>query len=215
MKASLKVCCIASLEEAQMAVDHGAWAIGLVSEMPSGPGTIPDNLIAEIARAAPPNLATFLLTCRTEADDIIDHLNYCKTNTVQLVDAVDPPVYKRIRQALPHIRIVQVIHVVDEDSIKEATAASQYVDALLLDSGNPALAVKELGGTGRVHNWDISRSIVQKVHKPILLAGGMKPENVSAAIARVQPFAIDICTGIRTNGCLDRDKLKALTEAME
>ncbi len=215
MKTSLKVCCIASIEEAKMAIGHGAWAIGLVSEMPSGPGTIPDNLIAEIAEAVPPDLATFLLTCRTEADDIIDHLNYCKTNTVQLVDAVDPPVYQRIRQVLPHIRIVQVIHVADEDSIEEAAAAAQYVDALLLDSGNPALAVKELGGTGRVHNWDISRHIVQKVSKPVLLAGGMKPEDVSAAINQVHPFAIDICTGIRTNGGLDRSKLKALTEAME
>ena len=214
MRARLKVCCIRSIEEAWLAIDHGADALGLVSAMPSGPGAIDEELIAEIADMVPPPVATFLLTSHTVAAEIVQQMLVCGTDIVQLVDAVDNSVYREIRRETPRIRIVQVVHVRDRASVEEAVELSELVDALLLDSGNPELAVKELGGTGRVHDWSLSREIVDRSDCPVFLAGGLDPGNVREALGHVKPFGIDLCTGVRTEGALDPAKLAALTQAM-
>ena len=210
----IKICCIQSVEEAALAVGHGASALGLVGEMPSGPGVIDDALIAEIADSVPPPIATFLLTSRTEPEDIIDHIRRCRTTAVQIVDAVAPRAYEAIRQALPHVKIVQVIHVTGPESLAEASTCAPLVDALLLDSGRPAAAVKELGGTGRVHDWAVSQEIVSRVRCPVFLAGGLRPENVSTACRAVRPFGVDLCSGVRRDGTLDAGLLGAFVQAV-
>ncbi len=208
----VKICCIGSAEEAQLAIRFGASALGLVGPMPSGPGIISDELIAEIARNVPPPVATFLLTSETEAPAIVAHQKKVRTNTVQIVDALQTGTYTEIRQALPGVKLVQVIHVTGDESLDEAQRLAPEVDALLLDSGNPNLAVKELGGTGRVHNWMLSRRIVESVPVPVFLAGGLRPDNVRAAIETVQPFGLDLCSGVRTGGLLDPVKLERFFE---
>lgn len=210
----VKICCISSLEEAKMAIDHGAAALGLVAKMPSGPGPISDELIREIAASVPPPIASFLLTSRTDVTRIAEHQQAVGTNTVQIVDALSEGSYADLRKALPGISIVQVIHVIDERSVDEALEIAPQVDALLLDSGNPNLAVKELGGTGRVHNWEMSRRIVEQSPKPVFLAGGLKAENVKEAMDRVQPWGLDLCSGVRSNGALDPVKLEAFFRAV-
>jgi phosphoribosylanthranilate isomerase len=182
--------------------------------MPSGPGPIPEERIAEIAKTVPPGIATFLLTSKQDPSVIIDQQRRCRTNTLQLVDAVPTSVYTRLREALPGIAIVQVIHVRNKGSVDDALRVAQHVDGLLLDSGNPTLAVKELGGTGRIHDWSISAMIRGSVPVPVFLAGGLTAENVAAAIAAVQPFGVDVCSGVRTNGTLDEQKLKHFFEAV-
>ena len=210
----IKICCISSIEEARMAVGAGASALGLVGNMPSGPGVISDDLIGQIAQAMPPPIATFLLTSETDAQKIIQHQQRVKTNTVQIVDALQTGTYAEIKAALPGIKLVQVIHVIDERSVETAIEIAQSVDALLLDSGNPNLQVKELGGTGRVHNWALSRKIRENVKIPLFLAGGLRPENVREAIEAVQPFGLDLCSGVRTNGHLDPHKLERFFAAI-
>lgn len=210
----VKICCISSLEEARTAIRFGASALGLVGQMPSGPGVISDHLIAEIARSAPPPIGTFLLTSETGAQAIIQHHKIVGTNTVQIVDALQTGTYAEIRQALGGIKLVQVIHVTGEESLDEAQRIATEVDALLLDSGNPNLAVKELGGTGRTHNWAISRRIVESVPVPVFLAGGLRPDNVRAAVDAVQPFGLDLCSGVRTGGKLDPFKLESFFNAL-
>ena len=96
-----------------------------------------------------------------------------------------------------------------EESIEEAKKISHSVDTILLDSGNPNLEIKELGGTGRVHNWEISRRIVEAVDTPVFLAGGLNPDNVAQAIKEVNPFGVDLCSGIRTDKKLNEKKLAA------
>ena len=204
----IKICCINSTDEANLAIELGADAIGLVARMPSGPGPIADDLIRQIALSAPPLVGTFLLTCETSAAGIIEHHRRTMTSTIQIVDLLNEGTYSQIRMALPGVKLVQVIHVIDNGSVDLAVKLSEDVDALLLDSGNPNLAVKELGGTGRVHNWSLSREIRVKAKCPVILAGGLKPENVGKAIEEVQPFAVDVCSGVRTNGMLDREKLR-------
>jgi phosphoribosylanthranilate isomerase len=213
MKPRIKICCISSDEEAAMAIRYGASAIGLVGKMPSGPGPIKDELIQSIARSVPPPIATFLLTSETTAEEIIAHHQRTGTDTIQLVDALTGRTYKKIIDAIPSVKIVQVVHVVDQASVAAAIELSEMVDALLLDSGNPALKIKELGGTGRVHNWDLSRKIVAASKVPVFLAGGLNAENVKRAIDKVQPFGIDVCSGVRTGGHLDEAKLDAFFKA--
>lgn len=208
MSTRIKICCIRDIREAETAIRYGASAIGLVAAMPSGPGPIPDELIRQIAAATPPPVATFLLTSRTSVREIIEHHHLTHTNTIQIVDALSEGTYEELKTALPGVKIVQVVHVISEASAEEAVSISRSVDALLLDSGNPNLRVKELGGTGRVHDWQLSRKIREQASCPVFLAGGLNPENVREAIETVEPFAVDVCSGVRTNGLLDEEKLK-------
>jgi phosphoribosylanthranilate isomerase len=210
----VKICCIGSEEEAALAVRVGASAIGLVSRMPSGPGPISEQRIRDIAATVPPGVATFLLTCETTAEPIITQQRFCRTNTLQLVDEVEAGVHERLRDALPGISIVQVIHVRDDDAIRQAVAVAPAVDAILLDSGNPSLSTKELGGTGRAHDWAVSRRIRDSVDIPVILAGGLTPENVAKAIDQVAPFGVDVCSGLRTNGKLDERKVSDFMRAV-
>jgi len=203
----IKICCIASVEEAWMAIGAGANAIGLVSAMPSGPGPIAEELIAEIAAIVPPGVSSFLLTCLQDATSIIDQQRRLRVNTIQICDRLTSGSYQQIREALPGISLVQVIHVTDPESVDEAIAVAPHVDAILLDSGNQSLAIKELGGTGRTHDWTLSRKIRDAIEVPLFLAGGLNPGNVADAIREVQPFGIDVCSGLRTEGTLDPQKL--------
>lgn len=209
MKTRVKICCMHSVAEARLAVSLGAAAVGMVGAMPSGPGPIDNELIRCIAASVPPPVATFLLTCETGAGEIVAHHRRTLTNTIQLVDAPEPGAVASVRAELPAIRIVRVVHVRKEESVDEALRAAEEADALLLDSGNPDLSVKQLGGTGRVHDWRLSRRIVELSPKPVFLAGGLKPENVRAAIEQVGPFGVDLCTGVRTGNRLDPRKLEA------
>ncbi|MFC2133003.1 phosphoribosylanthranilate isomerase [Bacteroidota bacterium] len=209
-KPSIKICCIASVEEANLAIEYGASALGLVSSMPSGPGVIQEERIKQIADAVPSNIATFLLTSEQDSAKIIEQHGRCGTTTIQIVDKLKSGTHSELKAALPCIKIVQVIHVTNEDSIKEAVNIAPFVDAILLDSGNQSLTVKELGGTGRTHNWDISKKIVSTVNVPVYLAGGINPNNIREAFEIVRPYGIDLCSGVRTDGKLDERKLSAL-----
>ena len=211
----VKICCISSIEEARLAVAYGAAAIGLVGRMPSGPGIITDELIHAIAKTVPPPIQTFLLTSETTTDNIIEHHKKVNTTTIQIVDALSGREYHKIREAIPNVQLVQVIHVLDEGSIKEAIEISEFVDAILLDSGNPNLPTKVLGGTGKTHNWDLSKKIRENISIPTYLAGGINKDNIRMAIDHVQPYGIDLCSSVRANGQLDESKLEALFNTLQ
>ncbi|MBZ5857724.1 phosphoribosylanthranilate isomerase [Flavihumibacter profundi] len=211
----VKICCISSVNEAFTAVTYGASALGLVGKMPSGPGVIEDKLINEIAKVVPPPISTFLLTSETNVDEIISHYKRVNTSTIQIVDELENRQYQKLRDELPNVKLVQVIHVIDNNSVTEAIEISAFVDAILLDSGNPNLSVKELGGTGRIHNWDLSKQIRESIKIPLFLAGGLNKDNVKQAIEYVQPFGLDLCSSVRTNGRLDEQKLEDFFRAMD
>ncbi|MDJ0957325.1 MAG: phosphoribosylanthranilate isomerase [Arenicellales bacterium] len=204
----VKVCCISSLEEARLATKYGVDALGLVGHMPSGPGIVNDDLVREIAMSTPPVVETFLLTSHADGDTIADHVEYCATTTVQIVRHIRTSEYPTIIKRLPTIRRIQVIHVEDEGAIDLVRHYEPFVHAFLLDSGRPSASVAELGGTGRAHDWKISAKIVTSTAKPVFLAGGLTPENVSEAIETVAPFGVDVCSGLRTDSLLDEQKLR-------
>ena len=210
----VKVCCIQDLDEARLAISAGASALGLVSAMPSGPGPIDEEKISRIAAAVPAPTETFLLTALREAEAIAQQHRRCGTTAVQLVDHVAEPELRCLRKLLPGTRLVQVIHVVGPESVDEARNAAALVDTLLLDSGNPKLAVKELGGTGRVHDWAHSRRIRDTAGIPVLLAGGLHPGNARIAMERVRPAGLDVCSGLRRDGRLDAGRLRDFFDAL-
>ena len=211
----VKICCIASVDEARMAIAAGASAIGLVSEMPSGPGVIPEELIAEIAASVPEGVETFLLTSARDVDAIVAQQQRTGVTTVQVCDDLaSQGALRELRTALPGTALVQVVHVDGEEAYARAMAVSGDVDAILLDSGNQKLAVKALGGTGRRHDWSISRRIRDAAGVPVYLAGGLRAENVAEAIATVSPFGLDVCSGVRTDGRLDAARLDAFFAAL-
>jgi phosphoribosylanthranilate isomerase len=210
----VKICCIRSVTEAWMAIRHGASALGLVSEMPSGPGVIAEETIAEIARIVPPGVGSFLLTSRQDVASIIEQQRRLRVSTLQICDRLTRGSHRDLRAALPGIGIVQVVHVVGPESVAEAIGVAPEVDAILLDSGDPGRPVKELGGTGRRHDWRLSRRIREAVGVPIFLAGGLDPDNVADAVAEVGPYGLDVCSGLRTGGALDEGKLSRFFEAV-
>lgn len=212
----VKICCIADEAEAQLAIAHGAAALGLVSAMPSGPGVIDDATVARVADAVRSQpVRSFLLTARTRADDIAAQHAAAGTTTLQLVDHVPLPELQRLRTLVPGVELVQVIHVTGEAALDEALAAAPHVDALLLDSGNPQAAVKQLGGTGRTHDWALARRIRDAVFPlPLWLAGGLRVHNVAEAIATVQPHGLDLCTGVRLGDRLHAPTLAAFMAAV-
>ena len=209
-----KICCISSVEEAALAVRVGASALGFVSPMPSGAGVIEEELIMDIIPTVPPGVSTFLLTCSTDVERITDQQRRTRANTLQLVDAMPADARRALRNRLPGIAIVQVVHVQGPESVDDALASQEHSDAILLDSGNPSLAVKELGGTGRVHDWSISARIRERVRVPVFLAGGLNPGNVAGAIRAVRPYGVDVCSGLRPAGRLDEGRLHDFVRAI-
>lgn len=215
----VKICCIADVAEARLAVQAGAAVLGLVSAMPSGPGVISDEVAAEVAATVEPPTETFLLTSLTRAEAIAEQHHRVRSTALQLVDAVASEELRALRRLCPGVKLVQVIHVLGEASIDEALAAAPLVDALLLDSGNPTLAVKQLGGTGRVHDWATSRRLRDALRashtpRPLFLAGGLRAGNVAEAIATVQPDGLDLCSSVRSGGRLDAGLLRDFIAAV-
>jgi phosphoribosylanthranilate isomerase len=213
MRTRIKICCIASPEEAELAVNCGADALGLVGAMPSGPGPITDTMIARVTVRVPPPVATFLLTSETRADAITDHVQRTGPTAVQVVNHIDPDEAARLAELLPVTRRVQVVHIEDATALDLIDAYTPHVHAFLLDSGRPSLAVPELGGTGRVHDWGVSAEFVRRSFRPVFLAGGLNAGNVAEAIRLVRPYGLDLCSALRTNGDLDAVKLRQFVAA--
>lgn len=208
VRTRIKICCMASLEEVQLAIHAGADAVGFVCATPSSPRTIDNHIVTTIASLVPPPTATFLLTSETTASGIAQHVQTAGTSTVQILPPLSPNESEQLPKLLPVTRRVQVIHVENESALDLIDLYAPHVHAFLLDSGRPTLSTPEYGGTGRTHDWSVSAEFVRRSPHPVFLAGGLSPTNVSEAIKVVRPFGVDLCSGVRTDDRIDRDKLK-------
>lgn len=214
MKPDVKVCCIKSAEEASMAIDYGAQALGLVGPMPSGPGILSLDTIRDISRTIPTHINSFYLTSKTEFDAIAVEYEWVQTSHIQLTDYTSENTRLALRKNFPDLQIVQVVHVSENTWMDDIKSAENHTDLLLLDSGMPKAKKKQLGGTGQTHDWAISRKIVQKTSLPVYLAGGIHAGNVQEAVHTVKPFGIDLCSGLRSRDKLDPSKLKAFFDVL-
>lgn len=208
------MCCIASPREASMAIEAGVDALGLVARMPSGPGPIADAMIARVTAFVPPPVATFLLTSETTAEAISAHIRTTNPSTVQVVAHIDPAESEKLAALEPHVRRVQVVHVEGPEALELIPDYAPHIHAFLLDSGKPKATIAELGGTGRAHDWTISAAFVRATERPVFLAGGLSAANVADAMKQVRPYGLDLCSGVRSDGQLDPEKLAAFVLAV-
>lgn len=216
MRTRTKICCISSKEEAELAIQAGADALGLVGAMPGGgPGVIEYNAIHAIARDLPAGITAFLLTQEWSAEAIMDHVSRCEISTVQIVRHIAPRELQRLREGMPALRIVQVIHVEGAEALRLLGDYEEFAHSFLLDSGSPSASNPVFGGTGCVHDWSVSAEFVRRSRRPVFLAGGLSPSNVAAAMRLVRPYGLDICSGVRTAGLLDRAKLRSYIAAIQ
>ena len=209
----LKVCCIQNRREIDLAVHHGASAVGLVSAMPTGPGVLADDEIADLLGRVPEGTDAFLLTSETDVGKLVGQARRFRPDVLQLVDRLSPRALRELRSRLPGLRLAQVVHVTGSEALEEALRVASGVDMLLLDSGRPNAEEKELGGTGRTHDWSVSRRIRERVEVPVWLAGGLRPGNVAEAVRIVRPHGVDVCSGLRPDGELDGDALARFVAA--
>lgn len=209
----IKICCIKSIDEANLAIRYGASALGLVSDMPDGPGVISEREIVKIRKALPKKISLFLLSSKKSYSAISSQIDLIKPSHLQLVDYIDPKVIRTIKSNYPDIAIVQVIHISDDSAFDLLSKYEKLSDFFLLDSGSPFSEMKSLGGTGKTHDWNISREFVRKSKKPVFLAGGLNARNINKAAKEVMPYGFDLCSSVRTNDCLDENKLKEFFEA--
>lgn len=214
MRPRVKICCILDETEAAMAVDAGADCVGLVGPGLSGPEVRDEATIARIAKTLPPPVGGVLLTRETDPAALVEQVRHCATPWVQICDDASPDAWSALHAALPNVRILQVVHVHGPAAIDQARTIAPFVDAILLDSGTPTGPNPVFGGTGRTHDWSISRAIVQTCGRPVFLAGGLRPENVADAWHTVRPFGLDLCSGVRVGGRLDAGRLRAYFEAV-
>lgn len=195
-----------------MAVAAGADAVGLVGPMPSGPGVVDDETARHIALTIPAPVAPWLLTAEETPEGILAHAGRCGVTTVQIVCHVPPTHHDTLARMAPWLRRVQVIHVEDASATELVAAYGARPHTFLLDSGRPS--VRELGGTGRVHDWTISARCVAVAARPVFLAGGLDPSNAGDAVRTVRPFGLDVCSGLRPDGALCPKRLAAFAAAV-
>lgn len=194
-KPRVKICCIQNPAEAELAIGSGADSLGVISSTRESPMVMRPEKIREITQMIPPSIDTFVLTALDNSWKLIDLIRTVKNRTIQLVDRLNSGNYLEIRASIPCVKIVQVIDADDEGAFDHAIRVDSYVDAILLKSKYKK-------------NWDICKEIVEYVQTPIFLSGDLTPENVRESIAEIKPFGVDACDGIRTDGKLDKKKIR-------
>jgi phosphoribosylanthranilate isomerase len=214
IRTRVKVCCIASIEEADIAIRAGADALGLVAAMPDGTGMLSDAQIAEIAAHARPAVCTFLLTSQVTAATISAHIRATQPTAVQIVCPIDPLEAAKLAVLEPLVRRVQVVHVEGPEALNSISAYAPHANAFLLDSGRPNASTPVLGGTGKTHDWMVSADFARASPKRVFLAGGINAANVEEAIRQVRPYGLDLCSSVRSNGRLDGARLTAFMDAV-
>jgi phosphoribosylanthranilate isomerase len=190
----VKICGIKSIDEAWMAVDAGADAFGLiVGATHKTEDVLKPETAHYILKEAPPYISSVLVTHLTTAKEILAIYTKVPACHIQLQDNISIDEIDKLRKNLKHVKLIKAIHVVRKDAVDAAKYFAPNVDALLLDSKTRF----RIGGTGKVHDWNISRDIVESIEIPIILAGGLTPENVVEAIKKVRPFGVDVNTGVK------------------
>ena len=191
----IQIAGVSSIEDSIRLINLGVEGLGFTLRLPSG---IHDNLTEEKARQIiaelPPFVGSVLISYITNPIEAVDFCKYLGVNTIQLHAPVEKGVMAEIKKHLPNIKIIKSVNVIDESAVDEAKKYAEEADAIILDTYDPKSG--RHGATGLTHDWTISRKIVESCNKPVILAGGLNPDNVAEAIRKVQPWGVDVHTGI-------------------
>ena len=207
----VKICGINKAEFAQWAYDAGCDYLGLLIGITHvAEDKISVQQAKEIIENSNVDTSKFVMvTHLLDAEEIISILKELNISNVQLHDNISIEEIKKIRSALPELYIIKAVHVLNEHAIQHALMLEEYADAIILDSRTSA----RLGGTGNVHDWNISAEICKRCKKPVFLAGGLTPDNLVSAIETVRPYAVDANSGVETeNGDKDLNKIRKFVQ---
>lgn len=191
----VKICGITNLEDANFAVSFGADALGfIVGVRRKAEDAISPEEARRIILSLPPYISSVLVTDLMEAKRVIELCKEIGATTIQLQDEIPFDEIVLVRRGLPNIRLVKAVHVTGPQAVDKARGYEGRVDAILLDTLN----IKEdrIGGTGLTHDWRISRRIRERCSLPVILAGGLNPENIEEAIRIVHPYGVDVNSGV-------------------
>ena len=193
----VKICGIKRVEDANLAIEAGADALGfLVGQTHTSADFISPLTAKTIAASLPPGATPVLVTHLTDPDDVLNLAALVGMNTVQLHGEIWPEDVARLRRAAPNLTFLKAFHVTDEASLGYGDEFVGLVDGFVLDTVNSRTG--QIGGTGQTHDWRLSRRIVERHPSiPVILAGGLHPENVAEAIAAVGAFGVDVNSGTK------------------
>jgi len=203
---------IKTIEDALMCVKYDCDAIGLlVGKSHNSDDFISASKAKEIIEALPPFISSVIITHLEDSDEIINILKETNANTVQLHSYIKESEVKKIKEALPYVKILRLIHVSEDGKVLNELEKDFIGDCLFLDSIN--VKTNQFGGTGLTHDWNKSAEIVRKSKLPVILAGGLNPSNVAKAINIVKPYGVDTNSGCKgKDGYRDEEAMKAFIE---
>lgn len=189
----VKICGIRTFEEARECIAAGADALGFHVELEHSKCPIGAATTASIISHVPPFVASVIVTTVIEPKALIRIARATGANTLQLQGEVSADTVRAVKAVSPYLKVYAVVHVFGTDAI-EAARKIEGVDAIILDSADKTSGAR--GGTGKTHDWNISKKIVESLSIPVVLAGGLNPDNVAEAVRLVKPYAVDVETGV-------------------
>ncbi len=211
-KTRVKICGIKTLEDALAAAEAGADELGFHVGLTGARAPLEADNVAKIIAELPENVESVMVTSVTEAEQLIQLARKTGAQVIQLYGDATPETIGDVRKALPGIKVWKVLNVSDESSIEKAKEYQDSADAIALDTLNKETGVR--GGTGKTHDWNISKKIVESISIPVILAGGLNPENVADAVKTVHPYGLDVNSGVSNpDGSKNIEKVKAFVQA--
>ncbi|HII02657.1 TPA: phosphoribosylanthranilate isomerase [Methanosarcinaceae archaeon] len=220
-KTRVKICGLRSSEDIELTDSFGADAVGFITEVPvESPRKLDAGTAASLVEEVPKSLDSVLVIMPENAGQALDLIEKVRPDIVQIHSELSLSELEVIREKadIPIIKALSVpaglgaskLRNLAERLLEEVHGLEESgaVDSVLLDSG---LAGKT-GGTGCVHDWALSRQIVEESLLPLVLAGGLKPENVREAIRTVSPYAVDTASGVETGGKKDALKIRSFIQ---
>jgi phosphoribosylanthranilate isomerase len=210
----IQIAGVSSLEEALFCESIGVEALGFTVRLPTG---VHDGLTEAKARsivaALPPFVTAAAITYVGAAREAVELCRYLGVAALQLHGEFPTHDIAVIRAALPHLKIIRAVHVTGDEARARARSLERHVDALILDTFDPDTG--RGGATGKTHDWNLSRALVEASRVPVILAGGLNAANVAEAIRLVRPWAVDVHTGVEdADGRRSFEKLRAFVAAV-
>lgn len=199
----VKICGLTSLRDLQWAVEAGADAVGFVVGVPESPRNISLDDARRLIDATPVFVDPVVVTVYEDLKQLKKIRRILNPRIIQIHGSIC--MHDEIRKIFSDAQIIRALHAKNDEIVKFAVETSERFDALLLDSYAPG----KLGGTGKTHDWTLSRRVRDAVYpKPFILAGGLNPKNVKKAICTVRPFAVDVSSGVESSpGVKDSEKI--------
>jgi phosphoribosylanthranilate isomerase len=202
----VKICGITGEEDLEAACRLGADMVGFVVGVPSSPRNLRLEQAESLFSLVPENVKSVLVTVPSSLEQVIKAYNLLKPDIIQ-IHSENFLSLRLLKEKMPRTALIKTVPVTGAETVEKAACEASFADGILADS----YAAGKHGGTGHVHNWNISKLLRDAIYpKPLILAGGLNPANVLKAVETVKPYAVDVSTGVESNpGVKDPAKMEA------